>query len=144
MRLWKAITDVRGDRIHGKCCKWLPNWKWPLKMSSALQRASILNLGLDPSLFIVPTLDANGSFLYCSAPLDTIVGVTVRFVNNMYCIIWFKFYPVYVFQDLTHPYPLHSARTDLVPPLPVTRTADIPGSSSTPSQVSQTDRKSVV
>uniref|UniRef100_A0A4W5MWR1 Erythrocyte membrane protein band 4.1-like 4A n=1 Tax=Hucho hucho TaxID=62062 RepID=A0A4W5MWR1_9TELE len=31
-----------------------------------------------------------------------------------------------------------NARTDLVPPLPVTRTADIPGSSSTPSQVSQT------
>ncbi|CAB1318082.1 unnamed protein product, partial [Coregonus sp. 'balchen'] len=27
-----------------------------------------------------------------------------------------------------------NARTDLVPPLPVTRTADIPGSSSTPSQ----------
>uniref|UniRef100_A0A8C7RDF5 Erythrocyte membrane protein band 4.1 like 4A n=1 Tax=Oncorhynchus mykiss TaxID=8022 RepID=A0A8C7RDF5_ONCMY len=31
-----------------------------------------------------------------------------------------------------------NARTDLVPPLPVTRTADIPGSSSTPAQVSAT------
>lgn len=30
-----------------------------------------------------------------------------------------------------------SSRTDLVPPLPVTRTADVPGSSSTPAQVSR-------